>query len=208
MVASDTPITAASALLVIPNCAAARRAALVSTAASEGAEATLGLAVGILITVPLEIIYQKDFHGKEILAAVATCSASLRRGAGCEPGRQQAALVVGHLGDVAGRHGARAHRVDLDQVRMAPDAAGIVEHDALGRRVDARPDRLVAMAHAAAGEDHGAGGRDVGALRARAARRFPRTGGGEPRHREHAGAGDAPGPPRAASALVAGVEEM
>ena len=65
----------------------------------------------------------------------------LRRRAGGEPGGEDLALLRGHLGDVAGRHGVGAHRVDLDQAGVAADVLGPVEQHALGRRVHAGPDR-------------------------------------------------------------------
>src|SRR5215813_12808643 len=78
---------------------------------------------------------------------------SLRRSASGEPGREDLALLRRHRGNVARRHGVRAHRVDLDQMRMTADVVGIVEHDPFGWRVHAGPYRLVAVAHAAAGKD-------------------------------------------------------
>src|SRR4029079_15278274 len=70
--------------------------------------------------------------------------------AGGDPGRQDLALLRGDLGDVARRHGVRADGVDLDQARVAADILRIVEHDAVGGRMDAGPERLLSGAHSAA----------------------------------------------------------
>src|SRR5262245_54590848 len=80
-------------------------------------------------------------------------SSSLRWRAGRQPRGEDLALLRRHRGEVARRHGIRAHRVDLDQMRVTADVVGIVEHNSFGRRMHARPHRFVAMTHAAAGED-------------------------------------------------------
>src|SRR5436305_15275690 len=66
----------------------------------------------------------------------------LRRRAGGEPGADRLALLRAHLRDVARRHGVRAYRVDLDQVRVPADALGTVENDPFRGAVHARRARI------------------------------------------------------------------
>ena len=89
---------------------------------------------------------------------------------------------------------------------MSADAVGIVEHDALGRRVHTRPYGLVAVAHAAAREDRILRRLDIDAVGTRAD--VGGSGSRQPSHGEHAGSSHAPRPPRAAFTLVPGIEEV
>ncbi len=139
---------------------------------------------------------------------VASRGVSFQRSAGGEPRRHDVALLVGHLGDIAGRHGARAHRVDLDLMRVEADVLGAVEEHALGRGMHARPERLAGVAHAAAGHDRVHGHLGVRLLGGGAGSGLPRARRGKPRHRRHAGGRDRPGPPGAAFAGVTGIVEM
>src|SRR5262249_3740917 len=132
--------------------------------------------------------------------------ASLRRSAGGKPGGDELALLCAHTRDIARRHGARAHGVDLDQARVSAEAVGGVGRDALGRRVYTRPHGLVAMAHAAACEDRILRRLDIDAAGARADVRG--AGSRQPSHGKHAGSSYAPRPPRAAFTLVPGIEEV
>src|SRR6516164_1480144 len=91
-------------------------------------------------------------------------------------------------------------------MRMTADVAGIVEHDPFGWRVLAGPHRLVAVAHAAAGEDRIVCRLDVDPIGARSDVRG--SGARQPCHGHHPGGGHAPRPPRAALALVPGIEEV
>src|SRR6476646_361358 len=93
--------------------------------------------------------------------AVSPAARSLRRRAGGDPGRQDLARLRGYLGDVARGHGVRADGVDLDQACVAADVLRIVEHDAVGGCMDAGPERLLAVAHAAACQHRILGGLDV-----------------------------------------------
>ena len=112
------------------------------------------------------------------------------------------------LGDIARRHGVRDDRVDGDQAGMQLDRAGVVEPHALGRGGDAGPDRLGGVAHAAAGEHDVLHVGEFWRRRQGAGLGPGRSGRRQPGDGRHAGRRHAPGPPRAAFALVARIEEM
>src|SRR6516162_2053873 len=68
-------------------------------------------------------------------------------------------------------------------MRMTADVAGIVEHDPFGRRVHPGPHRLVAVTHAAAGEDRIVRRLDVDPIGARSDVRG--SGARQPCHGHH-----------------------
>ena len=91
-------------------------------------------------------------------------------------------------------------------MRVTADVVGIVEDDSFGRRMHARPHRFVAMTHAAAGEDRIVCRLDVEPICAWTDVRGSRAR--QPCHGHHPGGRHAPRPPRAAFALVPGIEEV
>ena len=63
-----------------------------------------------------------------------------------EPRAEARALHVGHAGEIPERHGARAHRVQIDQIRVAARIVDGFQHDVLRSGLERRMRRLLRVA--------------------------------------------------------------